>query len=99
MSNAEAHYQVLLEENKRLTKQRDAYKLKAGHVEARYLPCPDHRDKHKTGDECLMCQLETQCTEGRKQELLIEAYEEACSNDINERVKECVEKYLDGHSQ
>jgi hypothetical protein len=22
------------------------------------LPCPDHRDKHKTGDECLMCQLE-----------------------------------------
>lgn len=59
-------------EIERLTKQRDAYKLKAGHVEARYLPCPDHRDKHKTGDECLMCQLETLTTEGAVKDKEIE---------------------------
>ena len=43
--------------------------------------------------------IEVLTTEGRKQELLIESYEEACSDDINKRVKECVEKYLDGNSQ
>lgn len=44
-------------EIERLTKQRDAYQLKARLVEDRYLPCPDHRDKLTT-DECMMCQIE-----------------------------------------
>ena len=48
----------LRKEITRLTKQLAGQTLRANLIEARYLPCPDHRDKHKTGDECLMCQLE-----------------------------------------
>ncbi len=45
-------------ENARLEKNLAAARLSNDHLRDRYVPCPDHRDKHKTGDECLMCQLE-----------------------------------------
>ena len=45
-------------EKKRLEKNLAAVRLSNTHLNDRYVPCPDHRDKHKTGDECLMCQLE-----------------------------------------
>ncbi|KKK61653.1 hypothetical protein LCGC14_3012180 [marine sediment metagenome] len=48
----------LRSENKRLEKNLAAARLSNDHLRDRYVPCPDHRDKHKTGDECLMCPLE-----------------------------------------
>ena len=50
-------------ENSRLEKNLVAARLSNDHLRDRYVPCPDHRDKHKTGDECLMCQLERVSTE------------------------------------
>ena len=55
---AEGECHISHKEIKRLEKRLAAISLKANLIERRYLPCPDHRDKHKTGDECLMCQLE-----------------------------------------
>ena len=54
------------DENSLLEKRSRAMSLKAELIEKRYLPCPDHRDKHQTGDECLMCQLERANARERK---------------------------------
>lgn len=43
---------------KRLKKQVLVLRKANFDLKNRYIPCPDHRDKHSTGDECLMCQLE-----------------------------------------
>ena len=58
---------------------------------------PDQIDMMSAAE--LRKELRALLTEGRRKDLLLEAYEEACSDDINERVKECVEKYLNGISQ
>ena len=58
ISELEAQKVDYREEIKRLEKNLVAARLSNDHLRDRYVPCPDHRDKHKTGDECLMCQLE-----------------------------------------
>lgn len=63
MSDAARYFRRLLDKKDReldqVRRELKATTHRADALEKRYLPCPDHRDKHLTGDECLMCQLET----------------------------------------
>ena len=81
-------------EIKRLEKNLAAVKLSNTHLNDRYVPCPDHRDKHKTGDECLMCQLERESAENSRLKSQLDEFVYAENNPTYESEAERLQKII-----